>query len=103
MEGTRRWWSHFALTTDVTVWQVLVLAADGGSPALTDTTVVEVHVNRNLHAPRMRQDEYTARILETQPLGSSFLRLEASDADQKVSSPHLPQPLHACHQRQSSV
>ena len=59
---------------------------DGGSPALSDTVVLEVTVNRNLHVPSMRQAEVATTIQETQPLGDSFLRLEAADQDEKVTS-----------------
>ena len=57
------------------------MASDDGSPALTDTTTVEVRVTRNLRHPRMREVEYETSIRETQPLGDDFLRVEASDED----------------------
>ena len=62
-------------------------ATDAGTPAKADTCVVTVNVNRNLKAPRMRQTQYTVKILETQDLGVSFLQVHASDDDQKVLVP----------------
>ena len=59
-------------------------ATDAGTPPKADTCVVTVNVNRNLKTPRMRQTQYTVKILETQDLGVSFLQVHASDEDQKV-------------------
>ena len=64
--------------------QIRVLASDGGTPARTDTTVVSISVERNLNTPSMSSQEYTASLLETQPLGEVFTQVQASDADQKV-------------------
>ena len=59
-------------------------ATDAGTPPKADTCVVTVTVDRNLKTPRMRQTQYTVKILETQDLGVSFLQVHASDEDQKV-------------------
>jgi hypothetical protein len=66
------------------MFQIRVLASDGGMPSKTDTTVVTVDVDRNLFAPKMTQGEWVANILETQDLGVPFALVEAVDEDQKV-------------------
>lgn len=53
------------------------------------TATVLVDVDRNLNDPRMSQAEYTADILETQPLGVSFTQVAATDDDQRVTSSSL--------------
>ena len=67
-----------------TCFQIRVNAIDAGTPPLMDTTVVDVKVDRNLHAPRMQEQEYRVRILETQDLGVGFQEVRAQDEDQKV-------------------
>lgn len=66
--------------------QIRVLASDGGTPPRTDTTVVTVNVQRNLIKPEFDPREYTASILETQPLGVPFAQVRGRDRDQRVSS-----------------
>jgi len=68
------------------IFQIRVLASDGGVPRKTDTTVVKVNVDRNLNTPHMTKDEYLVNILETQHLGVPFIQVGATDDDQKVSS-----------------
>ena len=60
------------------------MASDGGSPPETDTTVVLVNVDRNLHAPVLAEPAKNITILETRDLGVSFVTVSATDEDQKV-------------------
>ena len=66
------------------VFQVRVLASDGGTPPRTDTTVVLVNVQRNLRKPEFDPREYTAQIMETQSVGVPFVQVRGRDRDQKV-------------------
>ena len=65
--------------------QVRVLAQDGGTPSLSATATVNVQVRRNLFSPQFQVLLYEATILETQDLGVEILRVNATDADTKVS------------------
>ncbi|XP_035826841.1 protocadherin Fat 4, partial [Aplysia californica] len=56
-------------------------AKDGGSPAASATALVTINVLRNLFAPEFVNTSYTARIFETQGLGSAILRVQAFDQD----------------------
>ena len=60
-------------------------AKDGGSPPRTDTTVVQVDVDRNLNKPQFDPQTYAARVLETLPLGSVVATVVAKDSDLRVS------------------
>ena len=60
------------------------MVEDGGSPRLSDTTVVEVEVTRNLNKPRFNTATYTTRVTETLPLGASIKTVTANDADKRV-------------------
>ena len=64
--------------------QLRVRASDGGTPNLTDTALVHIHVNRNEFAPKFDTKEYKRTILETQPLGIPFTKISARDQDSKV-------------------
>ena len=64
--------------------QIRVLASDGGTPPLTDTTVVVVNVQRNLVKPEFDPREYNANIMETQALGVPFAQVRGRDRDQRV-------------------
>ncbi len=59
-------------------------ATDGGTPQRTDSTVVEVRVDRNVNKPVFDPQTYTARVLETLPLGSVVATVTARDADLRV-------------------
>lgn len=52
-------------------YQLRVLVSDGGTPALTNTTLVRIRVNRNICQPRFDSNfrTYTFTIPETQSLG----------------------------------
>lgn len=60
--------------------------SDGGTPPLSDVTVVTVDVQRNLNKPKFDKDQYTEKILETQSLGVPFTQVRAFDSDQKVNN-----------------
>ena len=60
-------------------------ALDSGIPPLSDVSTVTITVNRNLNAPKFKQTEYSAIILETINLGDVIARVEADDADRTVS------------------
>ena len=65
--------------------QLRVVARDGGRPQQQDVTVVHVHINRNLNAPKFESADYRVTILETYKLGVVFSRVEATDDDTKVN------------------
>ncbi len=66
--------------------QIRVVAKDGGTPPMSAVTLVNVNVNRNLNAPRFETANYEQTVLETQPLGVAFVRVQAKDNDQRVST-----------------
>lgn len=70
------------LATD---YQIRVVASDGGTPPKNTMTLVLVHVNRNMFAPKFDQDRYEKEVLETQALGVPFTKVQARDEDQKVA------------------
>ncbi|XP_046583166.1 protocadherin Fat 4-like isoform X2 [Haliotis rubra] len=61
-----------------------VVAMDGGTPRLTDTSTVLVTVNRNLNAPQLQPQNYSIGILATQALSIPILTINAADADVAV-------------------
>jgi hypothetical protein len=60
-------------TENVDFYTLRVLAADGGSPAMTSTTLVKLEMLRNFNEPRFSPRDYNKEILETQDLGLSIL------------------------------
>ncbi|XP_041363172.1 uncharacterized protein LOC121378881 isoform X2 [Gigantopelta aegis] len=68
------------------VFFLRILALDNGVPPKTNTTVVTLTVNRNLHAPEFNQFLFEVTIDENQPVGVPFLTLNGSDAD--TTPPH---------------
>lgn len=65
------------------MFQIQVLATDGGGKTAVGT--VTVTVNRNLATPTWLQTAYTVTIPENQPLTEVFLSLLARDNDAVVS------------------
>ena len=61
-----------------------ILAEDGGTPPLSDTTVVTVKVDRNLNAPETARSEWVVSVREMQALGVPFVQVQGSDQDQRV-------------------
>jgi hypothetical protein len=68
----------------IVILQLLVQAYDNGYPALYDTTVLTVNVNRNLQAPVFSQPNYNVTILESQTLGETIVSVLATDPDSLV-------------------
>ncbi|XP_060080745.1 protocadherin Fat 4-like, partial [Ylistrum balloti] len=86
-----------AVTTNVNlyndngiVYQLRVLARDGGTPPCEITDVYIVNVNRNLNTPvwvnTQSPNYYEFTILETQPVSVPFSTVSATDSDEKA--PH---------------
>ncbi|KAK6493966.1 protocadherin-23-like [Huso huso] len=64
------------------VVQLLVEASDGGDPALTAVTSVEIQIRDiNDHAPQFMQATFQVSVSEAAAVGSTVLYLSASDQD----------------------
>lgn len=67
--------------------QARVRVADGGNPVLSDTATVQITIQRNLVTPVFNpQRDLTENIPETMPAGEVVVNVNATDADQFVSS-----------------
>lgn len=66
--------------TNVTL-QLRIEARDGGTPALSATALVDITVQRNLFTPSFTNLTYETTILETQAIGTTVIRLLATDQD----------------------
>ncbi|KAL3878035.1 hypothetical protein ACJMK2_035671, partial [Sinanodonta woodiana] len=64
-----------------TQYQLFVEAYDNGIPSLTDMDVVTITVNRNLQSPAFNPTTYSQTIDETQVLGETIVRVNATDPD----------------------
>ena len=64
-----------------------VYATDLGFPAQNSSNEAKVivRVTRNVHAPKFERDLYTKSVLETIPVDSSVIKLNANDRDSAVS------------------
>ena len=67
------------------LFQLRVLARDGGTPAKSATATVEIEVQRNLNAPVFSRASLAVSLPEIAPAGSSVTTVSASDADAAVS------------------
>ena len=76
---------HQCISMIIFSLQVRVLASDGGTPSLTDVTVVYLNITRNLFAPSFNPTQYSQIIPESQALGAEILRVQAFDQDTAVS------------------
>ncbi|KAM6408440.1 protocadherin gamma-A5-like [Rhynochetos jubatus] len=66
--------------------ELLLRASDGGEPALTGTARIRVAVlDANDNAPVFSQAEYTARVPEDVPVGSTLVTVTAADADEGLN------------------
>ncbi|KAI0235644.1 Cadherin-99C [Lamellibrachia satsuma] len=65
----------------VELYRIRVIAHDNGYPARSATAIVYVTVTRNFHPPTWSQANYNHRVLETQPLGVTFVTVKATDQD----------------------
>ncbi|XP_076458559.1 protocadherin Fat 1-like [Babylonia areolata] len=76
-----------SIASDFTdIYRVRVVAADGGLPAKTDTTVVYFNITRNLVAPEFNPSVYTASVSEDRAVGDPILQVTARDGD--VTAPN---------------
>ncbi|NWV86632.1 PCDGA protein, partial [Dasyornis broadbenti] len=73
-----------ALDREEAAFHELVLrASDGGDPALTGTARIRVTVvDANDNAPVFSQSEYTVRVPEDVPVGSTLVTVTATDSDE---------------------
>ncbi|NWV62303.1 PCDG5 protein, partial [Malurus elegans] len=76
-----------ALDREEAAFHELVLrASDGGDPALTGTARIRVTVvDANDNAPVFGQAEYTVRVPEDVPVGSTLVTVTATDADEGLN------------------
>ncbi|XP_075020939.1 protocadherin gamma-A2-like [Calonectris borealis] len=76
-----------ALDREEAAFHELVLrASDGGEPARTGTARIRVAVlDANDNAPVFSQAEYTVRVPEDVPVGSTLVTLTATDADEGLN------------------
>ncbi|NWT76970.1 PCDGA protein, partial [Prunella himalayana] len=76
-----------ALDREEAAFHELVLrASDGGDPARTGTARIRVTVlDANDNAPVFSQAEYTVRVPEDVPVGSTLLTIPATDADEGLN------------------
>ncbi|XP_041341972.1 protocadherin gamma-A7-like, partial [Pyrgilauda ruficollis] len=76
-----------ALDREEAAFHELVLrASDGGDPARTGTARIRVTVlDANDNAPVFSQAEYTVRVPEDVPVGSTLLSIPATDADEGLN------------------
>uniref|UniRef100_A0A8C3TV83 Cadherin domain-containing protein n=1 Tax=Catharus ustulatus TaxID=91951 RepID=A0A8C3TV83_CATUS len=76
-----------ALDREEAAFHELVLrASDGGDPARTGTTRIRVTVvDANDNAPVFSQAEYTVRVPEDVPVGSTLVTVMATDADEGLN------------------
>uniref|UniRef100_A0A8V5GH02 Uncharacterized protein n=1 Tax=Melopsittacus undulatus TaxID=13146 RepID=A0A8V5GH02_MELUD len=93
-----------ALDREEAAFHELVLrASDGGDPALTGTARIRVVVlDANDNAPVFSQAEYTVRVPENLPVGSVFVTLTASDADEGLNG-HVKYSIHKISDRASEL
>ncbi|XP_016161125.1 PREDICTED: protocadherin gamma-A2-like, partial [Ficedula albicollis] len=81
-----------ALDREEAAFHELVLRAmDGGDPARTGTARIRVKVlDANDNAPVFSQAEYTVRVPEDVPVGSTLVTVTATDTDEGLSQPRTP-------------
>ena len=61
------------------------MASDSGVPPCSDVKLLHVTVDRNLHAPRMQQDEYSSIVLEVHDVDEPVAQVQGQDDDTRVS------------------
>ncbi|NXY00180.1 PCDG4 protein, partial [Centropus bengalensis] len=68
---------------EASLHELVLRAMDGGEPSRTGTARVRVVVqDANDNAPVFSQEEYTVRVAEDVPVGSTLVTLTASDSDE---------------------
>ena len=65
--------------------QLRVAASDSGVPPCSDVKLLHVTVDRNIHAPRMQQDEYSSTVLEVHDVDEPVTQVQGQDDDTRVS------------------
>ncbi|NWI43430.1 PCDG5 protein, partial [Picathartes gymnocephalus] len=71
---------------EVAFHELVLRASDGGDPARTGTARIRVTVlDANDNAPVFSQAEYTVRVPEDLPVGSTLVSLTATDADEGLN------------------
>ncbi|KAM9266053.1 protocadherin gamma-A10-like isoform 4-T4 [Cariama cristata] len=93
-----------ALDREEAAFHELVLrASDGGEPARTGTARIRVAVlDANDNAPVFSQAEYTVRVPEDVPVGSTLLTVTATDADEGLNG-HVKYSFHKISDRASEL
>ncbi|KAM6251561.1 LOW QUALITY PROTEIN: uncharacterized protein LJ264_009318 [Porphyrio hochstetteri] len=93
-----------ALDREQAAFHELVLrASDGGEPARTGTARIRVAVlDANDNAPVFSQAEYTVRVPEDVPVGSTLVTLTATDADEGLNG-HVKYGFHKISDQASEI
>ncbi|NWQ83016.1 PCDGA protein, partial [Columbina picui] len=93
-----------ALDREEAAFHELVLrASDGGEPARTGTMRIRVAVlDANDNAPVFSQAEYTVRVPEDVPVGSTLVTVSATDADEGING-HVIYSFHTISVRASQI
>ncbi|GFN78435.1 protocadherin fat 4, partial [Plakobranchus ocellatus] len=69
---------------DTTSYTGRIVARDGGSPSRSATALAFITVIRNLFRPVFQQQNYEETILETRAIGTSVVRVVATDQDSRA-------------------
>ncbi|XP_055958239.1 protocadherin Fat 4 [Patella vulgata] len=73
-----------------TLYYLVVQAVDGGTPALTSSSLVKVSINDiNDNPPIFSPMDFTVNILEDVPVGTSVTTVNAKDADSTANSNNI--------------
>ncbi|NXW26154.1 PCDG2 protein, partial [Circaetus pectoralis] len=93
-----------ALDREEAAFHELVLrASDGGEPARTGTARIRVAVlDANDNAPVFSQAEYTLRVPEDVPVGSTLVTVTATDADEGIYG-HVKYSFHTVSAKASQI
>ncbi|XP_074912550.1 protocadherin gamma-A2-like [Buteo buteo] len=93
-----------ALDREEAAFHELVLrASDGGEPARTGTARIRVAVlDANDNAPVFSQAEYTLRVPEDVPVGSTLVTVTATDADESIYG-HVKYSIHTVSVKASQI
>ncbi|KAL8559117.1 hypothetical protein ACOMHN_046165 [Nucella lapillus] len=67
-----------------TLYEVTVQATDFGTPALSGSAVLSVHVMRNTYEPVFVSSSFSASVAQTLSVGSNVIRISADDADTRA-------------------
>lgn len=67
--------------------ELVVMVRDQGTPSKRNLARVVIHVqDHNDHAPHFLSPAYEARVFETAAVGSSLIRIQATDRDTGVNA-----------------